>query len=317
MKTISFSLIAMLSLVLFSCQNQDALETLSSFSDEQLKSAEIAVNDIAVEGVTEELDFETNFYANYEHMLRQLAKFKVKKHNLMEGNGDMHYDNGKAPVVTIDTAATGYPVTITLAYGDSTLTRNGRVIKGTVIIVLSAERKTDGATRTITFNNCSIDSIAIAGTLVETFNGDNTTSRKITTSSDVTFTLADGTVIDRVGNHVREWLGGLDTPLNREDDKFQITGSTNINSSNGNAYVRQIVEPLIGLGDCRYFVQGIVEFSKNNEVIGELNYGDGECDNLANLTTEGSTIEIELKGRMPKAKTEGFQMGGKKMRKGR
>ena len=42
-----------------------------------------------------------------------------------------------------------------------------------------------------------------------------------------------------------------------------------------------------------------------------LNYGDGTCDNLAQLTTGGETIEIELKGKMPKAKLDGHHNGYK------
>jgi hypothetical protein len=54
-----------------------------------------------------------------------------------------------------------------------------------------------------------------------------------------------------------------------------------------------------------------VEYSLNGSVVAELNYGDGTCDNLALLTTEGETIEIELQGKMPKAKLDGHFNGNK------
>jgi len=213
----------------------------------------------------------------------------------------------------------GIYITSSFDYSESILTNHGRVIRGKVTIEISGAKDTDGSTRTITYVNCEIDSIGINGTSTETFNGDNATTRKKTTVSDVEFKLADGTVIHRVGNEVHEWLEGLATPMERDDDRIQVTGTIDVTSSTGDTYSREITDPLIRLGDCKNPVQGIVEFSKNDAVIATLDYGDGTCDNLANLTTDGATVEIELKGgcNMPKPKTEGQHMGAGKHGKGK
>jgi hypothetical protein len=244
-------------------------------------------------------------------LLRDLAHIKGKKGDLLAGRKGMHYVEGQSPVVSIDTAAAGYPITITIEYGSSTETQHGRVISGTVKIEISGAKNTDGSTRKISYINCTIDSIGISGTSTETFNGDNTTIRKTSNSSTVKFTLADGTVIDRIGSDVREWLKGLDTTADRTDDMIQTTGSINVKSSTGDTYTRLITEPLINLGDCHHPVKGIVQYSKNGSVIAELNYGDGTCDNLAQLTANGTTVDIELQGKMPKADLNGN--GGKDM----
>ncbi|MDP3432344.1 MAG: hypothetical protein Q8T04_05190 [Bacteroidota bacterium] len=318
MKTKILALLVISSFAFFSCQKSD--ESMSTDqSDALLKSATITVNDLAVESVSQEANFETDFYAGYEHLLRQLAHFKGGKgnllaghgRNLLAGKGHNHYVNGEAPLVSIDTAETGYPITITIDYGDGISTNHGRLIAGTVTIEISGEKNSDGSTRKITFADCVIDSIGINGISTETFNGDNTTIRKTTNISNVTFTLADETVIERVGINVREWLKGLDTPTDRTDDMIQTTGSINVVSSTGDNYSRIITEPLINLGNCRHHVQGIVQYSQNSVVIAELNYGDGTCDNLASMTSGGETIEIELKGKMPKAKLEGHPKGRK------
>jgi len=317
MKTTIQTLLVLLSFALFSCQDFESLESATDLTASQLKSAEIAVNDVAVESVAEEVTYESDFYSEYENILRKLAKVKGLKHNLLSPKYHGHYAEGYEPSVSIDTALAGYPIVITIEYGDSTITQSGRVMSGTVTIEISADKHTYGATRTITYTNCSIDSIGIEGVTTEVFIGDDITTRKMTTSSDVTFTLADGTVIDRVGNHVREWTGGLETDSIRSDDQIQVTGSVEITSSTGDVYSKLITEPLIRIGDCRHYVQGIVEFSQNGAVISTLNYGDGECDNIANLTTDGTTVEIELKGKMPKADTEGHRGKGKLHGKGR
>jgi hypothetical protein len=308
MKTTIQVLLVFISLAFFSCSKTD-VGSITDLTAAQLKSATIAVNDVAVQSVAEEVNYEADFYAEYEHLLRQLAHFKGKKGNLLAGQDHNHYVEGQSPVVSIDTAAAGYPITISIDYGDGVKTTHGRSISGKVTIAISGAKDTDGSTRTITFEKCVIDTIGVDGTSLETFNGDNTTTRKTTATSTVKFTLADGTVLNRVGTHVREWLTGLDTPKERTDDMIQVTGSIKVESSTGDKYSRVITEPLIKLGDCRHHVKGIVAYSQNGAVIATLDYGDGECDNLANLTTGGTTVEIELKGTMPKAKTEGEHKG--------
>ena len=313
MKTQILILVALFSLTLFSCQNFSGLNnsTVSSSEDAVLKSTEIAANDILIESISDELSYEAEFLASSERYLKELAHVRGGKH-LMDGHKGSPYVDGYSPEITIDTADTGYPVVITIDYGDSTVLKNGRVITGLVTIEISAARDTDGATRTITYTNCVIDSVSVDGVSNEVFNGDNETTRTITSGSNITFVLVDGTVIDRVGNHVRNWMAGLDTPLEHDDDVIETTGSTEATTSTGNVWVREIIEPLVRMGDCRHHVQGIVQFSQNGEVLATLNYGDGECDNLAILTTNGEDIEIELGGCKPEPKLDDHGRGGER-----
>lgn len=313
MKTTIKTLLLILTVTFFACQKNDDFSSLTDLTDVQLKSATLAVNDVAVEAVAEVASYETYFYSEYQHLLRGLAHMKGNNRDLFSGRGNMHYMNGQAPVVSIDTAEGGYPIVITIDYGTSTETQKGRVIAGKVEIEISGPKNTDGTTRTINYIDCLIDTVAISGTTVETFNGDNTTTRKSTVASNVTFTLPDGTVITREGTNVREWLEGVDTPLDRTDDRIEISGMMTVTSPAG-VYVREITTPLIRLGDCRHAVSGIIDFSKDGTSVATLDFGDGECDNLAELTTDGATVEIELKDKgMPKAKTDGHHKGaGKK-----
>lgn len=315
MKTRILTLLVILTFTFLSCEKQDGIDQPNDLSELQLKAATIAVNDIAIESVALEANYEVDFYAGYEHLLRQLAQFKGGKGNLLKGHKGLHYVEGQSPLVSIDTTGTGYPIVITIEYGDSTATKKGRVLSGTVIIELSGKKGTDGSTRTISYIGCSIDSIGIEGTSIQSFTSDSTEARQMNISSDLTFTLADGTIVTRVEDTVREWLTVQDTLLENTYDKVQITGLIQVVSSTGDAYERLITEPLIKLEDCRHPVQGIVEYRFNGSLVAELNYGEGTCDNLALLTTEGETIEIELQGKMPKAKLDGH-FNGKKGHKG-
>jgi hypothetical protein len=333
MKTTIKALLVITTFAFFACNKTDNTigidSTATDLSVSQLKSASLTVNDVAVEAVAQAANFETDFYAGYEQMLRQLAHVKGKKGNLLMGQGHFHYIESQVPVVSIVTAATvtGYPITISIDYGTGIKTNHDHIISGMVTIEINGDKNTEGSTRTITFTECKIDLIEIDGTTTDTFNGDNTLTRKITCDSDVTFTLADGTILDWVGTNVRDWIAGVNTPKEHDDDQIQITGRIDVTSTGKDSitgipvidnYSRVISadNPIIRLGDCKYPVQGTVDLVKNDLLISSLDYGDGTCDNMATMTTNGATVDIELQGqgkcKMPKAKTKGKHKGMEK-----
>jgi hypothetical protein len=82
--------------------------------------------------------------------------------------------------------------------------------------------------------------------------------------------------------------------MEQNDDVVQITGYTNAETSDGDVYKKEIVEPLIRTRDCRYIVQGTVEITLNGELVSSLDYGDGECNDTAILTQNGESTEIDL-----------------------
>ena len=76
MKTTIKALLVFFAFAFFSCQKNDVIQPSTDLSASQLKSATIAVKDIAVESVSEEANYETYFYGEYEQMLRQLSREK-------------------------------------------------------------------------------------------------------------------------------------------------------------------------------------------------------------------------------------------------
>jgi len=295
MKTKILALLVISSFAIFSCQKND--ESTSAESASLLKSATIAAADVAVQSASVEATLEADFYAGYERILRELAHVKGKKGDLLHGHDILHYVQGETPVVTIDTAAAGYPITITIDYGAGIETNHGKVISGIVTIKINGDKNTNGSTRKITFDKCAIDTIAINGSSIEQFAGDNTTTRKIINNSDVTFTITDGPVLVRKGTETSEWLAGLTTPKERDDDKIVITGSITVNNTTDNiSYSRTITDGLIKLGDCRNIVDGTVEYRQGTNLLATLDYGDGTCDNVATLAVGGTTTEVTLKG---------------------
>lgn len=314
MKTTIVYLFLFLVFALVACQNTDELSSVSTGTS-SLKSTEITVNDTYVEDVAGESQYEADLLSNSEKILRFLANGHGKFNSYLQSKGGLRYKIGECPDVAIDTAEAGYPITITLNYGDSTVLRNGRVLSGIVEIVISGPKHTDGTTKTITYTNFTIDSVVVNGSITELFSGDDSTSRKSTVTDELTFLYPDATLYTRVGQRVHNWLEGLDTELDPEDDKIEITGNVTVINSLDESYSKTIIEPLIRLGSCKYYVQGIAQITLNSEVISEINYGDGTCDNEATITVAGVDSTIVLNSGTPKhnhSSNSGHQKKGKK-----
>lgn len=60
-------------------------------------------------------------------------------------------------------------------------------------------------------------------------------------------------------------------------------------------FEKVITKPLIKLEDCKFIVEGTIEFYKNNELVIIIDFGDGECDDIATKTVDGETTTFSLK----------------------
>jgi hypothetical protein len=294
MKKIFGVLIITIAVFFLSCQkeNSDSNGLLSE------KSATIVQDEVSVDNAEAEVNYEADFYANAEKSL-----------TIMKGKGQhwswqsiLRYRINQCPNVTIDTTATGYPKTITLDYGTGTELRNGRTLSGVITIVVSAPPRTNGAIKTVTYSSFSVDSISVSGSVVFRFTGDNLASRVFSHTGNLVFTLPEGKTITRQINKTVEWTSGLDTPEDMTDDIIQITGLVSVSTSEGNEYIKEITTPLVKLGDCRWFVEGVVEISINGETKMVIDYGNGECDSKATVTKEGTSTEIDLSGKRASVK---------------
>jgi len=284
MKKLFLGLAAILSLTLLSCNKDDS--GLISSEDEA-----IIANDAAAEAITETADYEIELFSGSDASV-EIGDNSLKSLVACPFGG--RYVVGQCPIVTIERTDGGYPITKTLDYTDTVELVNGMLISGKIIIVISAPPRTDGATRTVTFENFYIDDVKISGTRVITFHSGEGTGISATVEGDIMITFSDGTYIERTTEKLREFYEGYDTPYDISDDKFRITGFTNSVSSEGFTFSAVITEPIIRLGTCRFAVQGIVQMFKNDELRLELNFGDGTCDDVATISRNGETKQITL-----------------------
>lgn len=298
-KTMFLSVLIVLAVTFFACNKND--DNNDPANTDTTTEATMVMKDAAVDDVSDASEYEVDFFTTAVDSLAPVEnnpnwhQWHIN-HNAFGGR----FRWGHCPNITIVSGPNnGYPKTITLDYGDSTVLNNGRVLSGIIIINMSAPPRTNGATRLITFDDFAIDSINIAGNTSMVFTGDNLTQRIFTVTGELTYTFADSISLTRTEERQREWVAGLETQFDPSDDVIEITGFVQGIGSEGITYLKEITEPLVRHGNCRFIVQGLVTMSKNGEVFGTLDYGDGECDRYATLTINGVSKIIIIGRRKP------------------
>ena len=193
----------------------------------------------------------------------------------------------------VSLSGTGFPKTLTIDFGDSCVAPNGVVRRGIINVVISDSLRLPGSTATTTFNNYYINQFKKEGTIVWT-NQSTATTRKWNR------TVTDGKMIAPNGNY---WLhNGTKTselisdvnPNTIIDNIWQITGSGSTTNPASNTRSHTITVPLIKKAICPNIVQGTVQIT-GPAGTSSLNYGDGNCDNVAQLALpNGNIVNITL-----------------------
>ena len=79
-----------------------------------------------------------------------------------------------------------------------------------------------------------------------------------------------------------------------EGDYINVKSS---NTDNINTYTKNILIPLGKIDGCDYVVKGKIEYIKDGTVVATVDYGDGECDDIATKTVDGKKYTYNLGGK--------------------
>ena len=190
----------------------------------------------------------------------------------------------------------------TIDFGiDGCVLDNGNVLKGKITLTFSNDFNTAEQTITYTFDGFYHNGKRIEGKKTITRSLKNTdllaaVHPVFTFAVDMTITFEDGSVYTRTGNRVKEMIAGYDTIGTWDDNIFLVTGSGITTLTNGDKWTSTIKIPLRYVIACKqpFPVSGTILKVKNNiETL--VDFGTGECDNLATVTTAGVTSSIEFK----------------------
>lgn len=198
----------------------------------------------------------------------------------------------------IDTNTSGGTTWVrTLNFGETNCTLwNGNRVRGKIILTFNTDWTAQTRTITYAFENFYHNDRRVEG--------NRTVVRRIlenghpqaTIDLNLTVTLTDGTVYNRVGQKVREFTAGHNTWPILLDNEFAYTGAwVTTNVATGVSYTTTINTPLIVKWNCPNIVQGTVTLTRSvDNTVATIDYGDGACDDNASLTINGFTFDISL-----------------------
>ncbi len=284
------SIILFGSFTIFTACNKSDNET---FDDFNLKSLDVALDE----------SFATELFDEVVEIGDEIMDFNLGSElKSAEMNGHRFMRMGQCAVVT--KVMTNESTTTTVDFGTEGCTgQDGRLRQGKLIMVKTGNYFEGESTMTYTFENYFVNGNQLTGT--KTVNGyiNAEGNRQMDMVDNGTVILADGAgTITRTAQRTREVIEGSDTP-NKQDDVIKVTGSAAGVCSTGDTFTSQITTPLIrdNREMCsRFYVQGVVEIVKGDGTEITINYGDGTCDNLAEITTNGETEIVELQGHRKK-----------------
>lgn len=218
--------------------------------------------------------------------------------NAARNTGNLKELTGGCPTITIDNLAS-YPITITIDFGTACTCQDGKIRSGIIVAVLSAPYTQAGSVLTINLQDyheiINGTDYAVTGTETVTNMGPNAAGNLYydVLVSNAVITSINGT-INWNSHRQNEWILGSDTAFDIWDDVYLVTGSADGTNQNGETFEINITSALRVEISCSYIVSGTLEVltQANPPII--VDYGSGDCDNIATASCYGYTATIYM-----------------------
>ena len=97
-------------------------------------------------------------------------------------------------------------------------------------------------------------------------------------------------------NRTRKFISGYTTPYFWPDDVYEHSGSANGVNRLGQAYTLSVRAgyPLVQKMNCRWLVQGILDFTPTGYSTRTIDYGNGNCDNQVDVSIDNIHYTVNL-----------------------
>lgn len=204
-----------------------------------------------------------------------------------------------------------FPVIVTINFPQSgCMGPDGRVRRGQIKTTYTNRLLVPGAESITTFLNFSIDSVTVGGTykvknMVEpiqiTIFPPQYNHKWLATVVGGRLGFPNGNVVEWNSSKTIEQVEGSHTPP-LTDNVFKIIGNSNgasIRNSVTTSWNSETTEPLFKRTTCRWIVKGKIRtirrnLSNTSPWVGILDFGNGNCDNIATLNVNGNIRTITL-----------------------
>lgn len=197
------------------------------------------------------------------------------------------------PIVSLDTVNT--TKILTIDFGSECTGKDGKVRSGKIIVKSTSFSKTS-VERITTFENYTVEGKKIEGSINKSITRMITAkSRLATITEDLSITFPDnkGTA-HRIAKLTRMYEYGLVNIV--RDDKITTWGTVEFTGIKGNKITKTVdqLTPLVYKIGCKRIVSGIQIITRSDKQTLTIDYGDGNCDNIATVTNGSKTWTINF-----------------------
>lgn len=116
----------------------------------------------------------------------------------------------------------------------------------------------------------------------------------INASSSITFADSSQTITENSTRTIN-WTEGSSTSGDKTDDVFIVSGNGSGTNYNGESYTVNITSPIKRTGDCSFIRSGEIEIKPDKKLARTINFGNGECDDIATVSIGKYSKIIALK----------------------
>jgi hypothetical protein len=200
-------------------------------------------------------------------------------------------------VITYDSSS--FPYRATLDFGLSCEGQDGKMRSGVITVEYNTQKlKNAGTFIHATLTNFTINNRQYNGTINITNNGVNG-SGNLEYAIDINATFqntSNGDEISTTSSCTYEFTGGKDTPT-KDDDVFTVNGTIAGTDAGGTSFTTDILTPLQMSrrdGCSLYYIAGEVRIQSAGNPDKYIDYGNGDCDDLATETVNGNSQTIQI-----------------------
>ncbi len=199
---------------------------------------------------------------------------------------------------TITNNTSTLPTTMEIDFGaGACICQDGKIRNGKILVSYDGAFNELGSTRTVSFNNYTVDTAKVSGikTIKNLGPNGNTGNMQISISSmDTIVKKANAGTVTGILEQNREYTAGFNT-VQWSDDRYLLTGTIAGKRANGFNFAAKISKPIVVDFTCKYrLVSGEMQIQPQARDIRILSLGDGTCDKSAALFINNKAYNIDF-----------------------
>jgi len=197
--------------------------------------------------------------------------------------------------LTLDLSA--IPYVLTIDFGQTNcLCEDGKYRRGKIFVSYTPGFGDSLTSLVTTLEDYFVDDNQIIGTRTVVHNGLNQAGQPNwdeTVDGSIILANNQGTITYQSAHHFVQ-TEGIATLFVVEDNVYEITGYASGTTVTGQNFSNIITTALVYKPTCNWFVSGVIEITPAGEPLRIIDFGNGECDNLATVYVGGYTINLIL-----------------------